>query len=533
VKTLHAIFVCAVLGIGQVIVSHAAEVKLTADDTTAWDGFGHSVSITRDYVIVGAPLNNDAGINAGSAYIFIRSGIDWKEQAKLTASDVAAGDNFGHSVAISRDTAIVGAPSDDDAGAWSGSAYIFVRRGRRWEEQAKLTARDATVADAFGHSVAISRDTAIVGAPFDDDVGDGSGSAYLFVRRGETWTQQAKLAASDGVEDDRFGHSVAISDDFAIAGAPFDDDAGAWSGSVYTFMRRGETWTQQAKLTASDAAKGDLFGISVSISRDFAIVGAPFDDDAGSRSGSAYIFMRRREAWAQQAKVTASDAGKSDQFGTSVAIDVNRAIVGAYLYDGKTQNSGSAYSFLRVDASWIERTKITPRDAGEDNAAAIGAQGDQFGYSVAISGDFAIAGARYDDTLEGGPDGGSAYMYHSSTDLNVPLPVELALLAATTLGQVKRTALLQNFPNPFNPETWLPYALATDAPVTIGIYDVQGQFVRQLDMGEQQAGGYFSREKAAYWDGKDQLGRAVSSGIYFYTLTADSFHATRRLLILK
>ncbi|MCZ6739421.1 MAG: PKD domain-containing protein [Actinobacteria bacterium] len=271
-------------------VSSTQQVKLTAADATADDRFGVSVAISGDTVVVGAVFDDDAGLSSGSAYVFVRSGTTWSEQAKLTASDATAFDFFGFSVAISGDTALVGAENDDDAGPQSGSAYVFTRSGATWTQQAKLTAADATADDQFGFSVAISGDTALVGVHFDDDAGPSSGSAYVFTRSGATWIQQAKLTAADAAAFDEFGVSVAISDDTAVVGAHFDGDAGFVSGSAYVFTRSGATWIQQAKLTASDAAGGNRFGASVVISGDTVVVGAASDDDAGDRSGSAYVF---------------------------------------------------------------------------------------------------------------------------------------------------------------------------------------------------------------------------------------------------
>ena len=212
------------------------------------------------------------------------------EQAKLTASDATAGDRFGFSVSIDGNTAVVGALLHDDDGLSSGSAYVFVRSAGIWTQQAKLTASDAAANDLFGISVAIDGDTAVIGASGDRDAGFNTGSAYVFVRSGTSWTQQAKLTAGDAAADDTFGFSVSIDGDTAVVGAPFDDDAGNFSGSAYVFVRSGTSWTQQAKLTASDAAAGDLFGFSVSIDGDTAVVGVLLDDDAGTSSGSAYVF---------------------------------------------------------------------------------------------------------------------------------------------------------------------------------------------------------------------------------------------------
>ncbi|MCH8980228.1 MAG: FG-GAP repeat protein [Armatimonadetes bacterium] len=209
------------------------------------------------------------------------------ELAKVTASDAASGDIFGHLVSISGDTAVVGANRDDNA---RGAAYVYVRNGTAWPQQAKLTAFDAAPVDDFGQ-VSISGDTIVVGAFGDDDTFSASGSAYVFVRSGTTWTLQAKLHAGDAAFNDQFGLTTAISGDTAVVTAPFKDGVGTDSGAAYVFVRKGTgTWTQQAKLTASDAAPGDRFGFFVSNSGDTGIIGAFFDDDAGSNSGSAYLF---------------------------------------------------------------------------------------------------------------------------------------------------------------------------------------------------------------------------------------------------
>ncbi len=197
------------------------------------------------------------------------------------ASDGAAFDIFGSSVSVRGRTALVGAEWDDDNGGDSGSAYVYVRSGSTWTEQAKLTASDGAAADYFGRSVSVSGETTVVGAP-----GSLRGSAYVFVRSGSppgsTWSQQAKLTASDGAADDRFGRSVSVSGDTAVVGAVFDNDNGSESGSAYVFVRSGSppgsTWSEQAKLTASDGAADDSFGFSVSVDADTAVVGAYGDD---------------------------------------------------------------------------------------------------------------------------------------------------------------------------------------------------------------------------------------------------------------
>ena len=294
--------------------------KLTASDGAVSDEFGRSVAISGTTAIVGAYLDDDNGSSSGSAYLYDTASS--QQIAKLTASDGEASDLFGLSVAISGATAIVGASQDDDNGANSGSAYLFDTASGR--QIAKLTASDGAAGDRFGRSVAISGTTAIVGAYLDDDNGSGSGSAYLFDIT--TGRQIAKLTASDGAAFDVFGHSVAISGTTAIVGAFQDDDNGSSSGSAYLFDIT--TGQQIAKLTAPDGAANDNFGLFVAISGTTAIVGARGDDDNGGTSGSAYLFDTTTGQ--QIAKLTASDGAAGDQFGFSVAISGTTAIVGAF-----------------------------------------------------------------------------------------------------------------------------------------------------------------------------------------------------------
>jgi len=272
------------------------QAKLLALDGTAGDYFGHSVCLSSDTAIIGAYGDNDGrGPLSGSAYVFTRDddGI-WMQQAKLLASDGKEYDRFGDSVSINGNIALVGADWADwdyPYGSSAGSVYVFTRSGSTWTEQTKLRASDGEGGDLFGCSISLSGDTVLIGAPFDDtEKGDSSGSAYVFTRSGSSWMQQAKLLASDGAERDFFGGSVSLSGDTALIGADYDDDNGEYSGSAYVFTRSGSTWTEQAKLLPLDGAARNGFGGSVSLSGSTALIGALWDDTNGRESGSAYIF---------------------------------------------------------------------------------------------------------------------------------------------------------------------------------------------------------------------------------------------------
>lgn len=383
--------------------------KLTASDGAAADGLGLSVSLSGDRAIVGTVFDDDNGDASGSAYIFERRADGtWRQAAKLTAFDGAEGDHFGNSVALSGDLAIVGAWEDDDNGDRSGSAYVFERgRDGRWRRAAKLRAADAAKGDSFGRYVSLKGDRAIVGADGDDDNGPHSGSAYVFERAANgLWRQAAKLRARDAAPGDMFGYSVSLTGDRAIVGAPGDSDKGIHSGSAYLFGRGPSgSWSQVAKLTASDGARNEFFGICVSLGGDRAIVGASGERNPSllvDDSGSAYIFERGAGgSWTQVAKLAASDRAKPRHFGRSVSLSGGRAIVGARHDDVGGWCTGSAYIFERsADGSWPLAAKIGASD---------GAKGDMFGWSVSLGGDRALVGARNDN--DQGEDSGSAYIF--------------------------------------------------------------------------------------------------------------------------
>jgi len=330
----------ALLGAPTAAIAQTNEtLKLTASDTAAFDQFGWSVALSGTTAIVGANLDDVVGNGDGSAYLFdTNSG---NQLFKLTAADAASGDQFGHSVALSGNTALVGARWDDDAGSASGSAYLF--NTPTGNQLAKFTASDAAAADEFGSSVALSGTTALIGARFGDSLlAADSGSAYLFDTT--TGNELFKLTASDAAAGDEFGFSAALTGNTAIVGAPNDDDAGNISGSAYLFDTT--TGNELFKLTASDAAVGDHFGFSVAISGNIAVIGALLDDDGGSQSGSAYLFDVTTGN--ELAKFTASDAAAGDTFSSSVALSGSTAVIGARTDDGVGLDEGSAYIFNNV-----------------------------------------------------------------------------------------------------------------------------------------------------------------------------------------
>ena len=265
------------------------------------------------------------------------------------------------------------------------------------DPEQKIVASDGASGDHFGNSVAIHGDTILVGAWGD---GYSSGSAYIFTKNDTTWIQTQKITASDGASGDKFGLSVAIHDDTILVGAWGDGDKGSSSGSAYIFTKNDTTWIQTQKITASDGASNDYFGRSVAIHDDTILVDVYRDGDKGSSSGSAYIFTKNDTTWIQTQKITASDGASGDWFGGSVAIHGDTILVGAWGDGDKGSSSGSAYIFTKNDTTWIQTQKITASD---------GASGDSFSRSVAIHGDTILVGALGDDGK--GSSSGSAYIF--------------------------------------------------------------------------------------------------------------------------
>jgi len=385
-------------------------VSLSLDDGGSFTVEYHNVAYLEfsDTSIRLDDLLADAGpdqvVNEGDHVVLDATGSNTSDYVEshteilqLLSEGGEVGDFQGYSVSVDGDLAAVGAHLADGSGEDSGSVTIFQKVDSTWTEIARLEASDGDAGDYFGSSVALSGNTLIVGAMGDEEGGTYSGSAYIFQDTGSGWHEVAKLTADDAQPADVFGESVSISGSTAMVGAARSDSAGTDSGSVYVFEDTGDGWDQVAKLTASDAEEGDWFGRAVSVSDSTAIVGA---FRADSSAGSAYIFSRDGGEWTELAKLTPDDAAADSYFGLSVAVSGDTAVVGAPLKDG----TGVAYIFQGSDGDWRQVAKLTPSD-GEEK--------DQFGVSVEIDGDHVVIGAFLND--EGGTDAGAAYIFKETS----------------------------------------------------------------------------------------------------------------------
>ena len=451
------------------------KAKLNVTDQKDLDGFGQSVSISGNHIVVGAFRDDEGGSLAGAVYVYSKPSGGWTDTtqtAKLTTSDANSNDFFGYSVSISGDNIVAGAYNDVDS-IHSGSAYVFIKPTAGWKdttETAKLLPGDPTSQKRFGFAVDVSDDDIVIGAYFDGDLGTKSGSAYVFTKPLTGWTSMthtAKLLASDGGSEFYFGTSVGISGKTIVVGAKEDNENGYRSGSAYVYTKPDSGWvdaTQTAKILASDGAHSDYFGCAVSVSGDNIIVGAYDDDDGTNGSGSAYIFTKPSAGWTdttQTAKLLADDGYFYDNFGFSVGISGDKVFVGANLDDDNGTDAGTAYSFTKPDTGWTNMTQnhkmLPPQFFGniddvfgnyvtiDGNYAVIsaygyknlrgmayvlsydganwvtlaqltasdGADGDDFGEAVSISGDVIVLGSRYDD--DNGSNSGSAYVFVKPT----------------------------------------------------------------------------------------------------------------------
>ncbi len=438
------------------------QAYLKAPNNSDFDEFGLDVAISDNTIVVGAyneasnttsiingnNLNstNDAGLTNGAAYVFVRTGSTWSHQAYLKAPNSNEKDEFARSVAISGDTIVVGAPRErsdttviingnnlsttNNDGLNTGAAYVFVRSGSTWSLQAYLKAPNNIGGnDNFGNSVAISGDTIVVGARFEngsttsiingsdlsaaDHIGDDNGAAYVFVRSGSNWSHQAYLKSPNNSNSDLFGNSVAISGDTIVVGAYGEtsstseiingndlsgtNDNGAYNGAVYVFMRSGSNWSHQAYLKAPNNSNNDYFSYySIGISGDTIVVGSQYEDsdtktiingddlsgtnDSGNNNGGAYVFVRNGSTWSHQAYLKGQNTSSSDTFGSSVAISGNTIVVGAK----QNTSEGAAYIFVRSGSMWSQQSYLKAPNAS---------WGDKFGCSVSLSGSTIVVGA--------------------------------------------------------------------------------------------------------------------------------------------
>ncbi len=314
-------------------------------------------------------------------------GVILVEEDKLNASDATEADRFGWTIALDGERMLIGATGTTGHGVVSGSAYVFVRNGSSWTQEGILVPADGGPLHLFGDSVCLEGDRALVGAPNAEGVASTTGAAYFWTRAGSDWTLEQKIHAPDGEADERFGKAAAFEGERAVVGAHQDGEHGPLSGSAYLFQRAGGSWSFDAKILASDALAGDEFGRSVALSGDRVAIGAPLADARGVDAGAVYVFVRTGGGWVEEARLVSAHAHERALFGLSVALDVDRLVAGAPQC-GNCLTPGWASVFVRDAQGWHEEQLLLPPD-GHDF--------DRYGNAVAIQGETIVVGAPYHD----------------------------------------------------------------------------------------------------------------------------------------
>jgi hypothetical protein len=377
------------------------EIRLFGSNGASQDRFGSAVAADGSTLVVDARFGTGSTPHDGAAYVFVHDGVKWSQQTKLPTPSESNGGLDG-AVAISGDTVVAGKTSDAPAGANSGAAYVFVRKGSLWAQEARLVADDGAAKDYFGVAVAISGDTIVVGASLESGVATNTGAAYVFTRSNGVWTQQQKLVADDAKAMDYFGRSLGIAMDTIVVGAFGSDSGGLDSGAAYVFTRSGASFGPPVKLTSPEITEGDRFGYNVAVAKDTLVVVADRDDDevAGTTNvGAAYVYTRTGGTFGPAQRLLASDGISGYRFGLSVAVAADTIVVGAG--NDVAPDSAAAYVFARSGATWVEQQKLV---------SVLGSPIDRFGATVAVAGDRIAVGADYDDFLAS-PDSGTVHVF--------------------------------------------------------------------------------------------------------------------------
>ncbi len=417
------------------------QTKLLASDAAQYDYFGLSVAVKGDTAVIGAYGKSDLARNAGAAYAFARNAGAWAQQARLGTSTPLIDAYLGATVATNGSYTAAGAPYASVGAQNDGVVYLF--SNATWQQQTILLPNDPDSLSQFGNALAINSNTLFVGAPMHDSFGANAGAVYVFTFDGVSWVQRQKLIGADTASGDRFGSALALNDGWLAVSAPLHSSPGSPGGAVYLFEFDGVSWVQRYKVGAPDTIAGDRFGSAIALDNGWLAVGVPLHRFVGSASGAVYLFEFNGTAWVQRQKFVASDTVGGDQFGSALALENQRLVIGAPLHSSNGPASGAVYIFERATTTWIERAKLI----GSDTNA-----GDRLGGSISIDGTTILVGA-YGDTAAG-PGTGAAYVFVEVTGpgaTNTPsiivTPTETSIPSATPSNTPSATPTFTSTPS--------------------------------------------------------------------------------------
>ena len=363
------------------------------------DYFGKSVSLYGDTLVVGAYFDDIGASNAGSVYVYTRSGTTWTLQQEINNPSPTIDDFFGHSVSLYGDTLVVGAYAEDTGASNAGSVYVYTRSGTTWSLQQEINNPEPAIDDYFGNSVAIYGDTMVAGAYGDDTGATDAGSVYVYVRSGSTWLLQQEINNPSPVAGDWFGYSVSLYGDTLLVGAYGEDTGASAAGSAYVYTRSGTTWTLQQEINNPSPVAGDSFGYNVSLYGDTLVVGAYLEDTGAAAAGSVYVYVRSGSTWSLQQEINNPNPAIDDRFGYAVSLYNDILTIGAY-YDTSGTVGGSAYVYTRSGTTWSLQQEIN-----NPNLIA----NDFFGAAISVYQDTLLVGAYGEDT--GASSAGSVYIF--------------------------------------------------------------------------------------------------------------------------
>ncbi len=395
------------------------EQKVIPTNGAANDELARSVCVRGNIAIAGSPMDNETNNNQGSAYISRFDGNNWAEEQKIVASDGMADDDFGRSVAIENDIAVIGAPYTDDNGTNSGSVYVYRYDGSTWNFEQKIFPNVPAAGDEFGLAVSLDQGKLLIGAPKEDgSTTTNRGAAYFFSYNGSAWVEDQKVIYGFASDDDFFGYSLDLDDDRAVISAYLDDDNGVNSGSAFVYDFDGTNWIETQKLTASNGATGDAYGFAVSVEDDMIACGAYANSTKAAGAGAVYVY-ELSGTWTEDTILYASDFNLDDWFGFSLELDSTSLAIGSWHNDDLGAESGSCYFFRYTGSEWLEEFNLTASD---------GDLSDEYGFDVSVDGMQLLVASPMDD--DNGTNSGSQYFYPLCTYR----PTQDICLASVILG---------------------------------------------------------------------------------------------------
>lgn len=447
------------------IFGQITEYKIIPDPDHSLGAFGHSVAVDSNIMIIGAAMSNISGSRSGAAVIYKMVDGSWEEDTLLLDADSQA--RFGWAVDVQDDYIFIGADQDTENGIWSGAVYVykFDSVSWKWNLHQKIFPNDIQAGDLFGSSVSLSGDFAIIGArEADNDVG----AAYIYENSGTSWIQQARLTPDDYMgHNPNFGISSCIDGNYALIGAYYDDSGGNKSGAAYIFHYDGSEWTQQQKLTSSDIHAGDNFGFSVSISGEYAIVGSIMAIYQTFRTGAAYIFHHTGGSWTEISKLLDSSSTITINFGFSVSLSGDYALVGVSEDDQNGGGAGAAHIYQNINSNWTHISKLVASD---------GTESEKMGWSVDVDKDIVVVGIPM--KIGEGQSVGAVYLYSDYVT---------AINESEKFTDNTGSTDVNIYPNPTGNLMWLKSSLFEFQPGEVEIFDINGRRLvkQQINAGDK------------------------------------------------